>query len=326
MRCQVMGRLGALLLLLVLGAPAYATNWQPVFSTEKVQNRVDVSSMERGKSSIRAWDEERYVNPEQAKPGDFYYELVKTYSQYNCGVRTTRHLRKVYYGADGAVIKTLTGDEFPRQIDLVPGSMEETKYEFVCGYKPPTPVPPVKAKHKVKAKAPVVKVEPSAEAVAKEKAAKERAERIRAAQERVAKNRAERVRLAKERAAEIKAKRKAALSKSSSPPKEPEKTPEPAAKKPAPETKAAPPVTTTAAPAVKAPAPATPAPGAKTPVPVAPAAKVPAPATPASAVKAPASAAATPATPVKPVTPVKPAVPAPKTPAPPTKPIVKHPE
>lgn len=115
--------------------PAGAANWQGIKADAAMRAQIDTNSLERGKEGVKAWDEELYVRPEQARPGDFYFRALKSYTLYRCGARTTGYLLKVYYGADEAYIKMFTTSDLPQQNAVIPGSLEELKYEFVCNYK-----------------------------------------------------------------------------------------------------------------------------------------------------------------------------------------------
>jgi hypothetical protein len=115
--------------------PAGAVNWQGIKADAAMRAEVDTDSLERGKEGVKAWDEELYARPEQARPGDFYFRALKSWTLYRCGARTTGYLLKVYYGVDEAHIKTFTPSDLPQQNTVIPGSLEELKYEFVCNYK-----------------------------------------------------------------------------------------------------------------------------------------------------------------------------------------------
>lgn len=140
--------------------PAEAVNWHGIAADKTVRAEVDTDSLERGKEGIKAWDQEYYARPEQARPGDFYFRLLKSLTLYRCGKRSTGYLLKVYYGENDAHIKTLTPTDLLQENTVIPGSLEELKYEFVCNYKAP-------AKRVAKAAMPAAKAQskPAATAV-----------------------------------------------------------------------------------------------------------------------------------------------------------------
>jgi hypothetical protein len=124
--------------LLLWGAvPAQAVSWHGIAANKTLRAEVDTDSLERGKEGVKAWDEESYARPEQARPGDFYFRLLKSFTLYRCGKRSTGYLLKVYYGENDAYIKTVTPTDLFQENAVIPGSLEELKYEFVCNYKEP---------------------------------------------------------------------------------------------------------------------------------------------------------------------------------------------
>lgn len=138
--------------LVLCGAvPAQAVNWQGIAANKTLRAEVDTDSLERGKEGVKAWDEEYYERPEQARPGDFYFRLLKSLTLYRCGKRSTGYLLKVYYGENDVHLKTLTPTDLSQENTVIPGSLEELKYEFVCNYKAPAkriakaPMPAAKA-------------------------------------------------------------------------------------------------------------------------------------------------------------------------------------
>lgn len=126
--------------------PAAAGNWKRVADDKKSRVEIDVATLARDGNSVKAWERETYRQPEQAKPGDFFFTSVKTLAQHHCTERTTTYLFRGYFAADGSEIKTLTaGTDLGKMDFLVPDSMEERKLAFACSYgakKIPTPRPP----------------------------------------------------------------------------------------------------------------------------------------------------------------------------------------
>ena len=171
-------RLVFVMLFALATVPAGAANRQGVKANEAMRAEIDTDSLDRGKDGIKAWDEELYARPEQARPGDFYFRVLKSYTLYRCGARTTGYLLKVYYGADEAYIKMFTPSDLPQQNAVIPGSLEELKYEFVCNYKARAKSAPQTAPKKVgtasAAKAQVAKNSVAKSSVAKSKASKAR--------------------------------------------------------------------------------------------------------------------------------------------------------
>jgi hypothetical protein len=129
--------LACVALLLGSAVPAEAVNWQGIAADKNLRAEVDTDSLERGKEGIKAWDAELYARPEQARPGDFYFRLLKSLTLYRCGKRSTGYLLKVYYGENDSHLKTLTPTDLSQENTVIPGSLEELKYEFVCNYKAP---------------------------------------------------------------------------------------------------------------------------------------------------------------------------------------------
>jgi len=156
-------------LLALATLPAGAVSWQGIKANEGMRAEIDTDSLERGKEGVKAWDEELYARPEQARPGDFYFRVQKSYTLYRCGARTTGYLLKVYYGADEAYIKTFTTSDLPQQNAVIPGSLEELKYEFVCNYKARAKSAAQVAPKRVSAPA-AAKTAPAKKSVAKAKA------------------------------------------------------------------------------------------------------------------------------------------------------------
>ena len=156
-------------LLALAAVPASALSWQGIKANEAMRVKIDTDSLERGKEGVKAWDEEYYALPEQARPGDFYFRVLKSHTLYRCGTRTTGYLLKVYYGADEAYIKTFTPSDLPQQNAVIPGSLEELKYDFVCNYKKPHAKLPARVAPK-KVSAPVTAKEaPAGKSAAKAK-------------------------------------------------------------------------------------------------------------------------------------------------------------
>jgi len=129
--------LACLALLLSGAVPVQAVSWHGIATDKTLRAEVDTDSLERGKEGVKAWDEAYYARPEQARPGDFYFRLLKSFTLYRCGKRSTGYLLKVYYGENDAYIKTVTPTDLFQENAVIPGSLEELKYEFVCNYKAP---------------------------------------------------------------------------------------------------------------------------------------------------------------------------------------------
>jgi len=161
-------------MLLALSAlPAGAVSWQGIKANDAMRAEIDTDSLERGKEGVKAWDEELYARPEQARPGDFYFRVLKSHTLYRCGARTTGYLLKAYYGADDAYIKTFTPSDLPQQNPVIPGTLEELKYEFVCNYrKGKAGVKTVPAPAKKVSTASTAKAAPAKKPVAKAKSSK----------------------------------------------------------------------------------------------------------------------------------------------------------
>ncbi|MFA7240591.1 MAG: surface-adhesin E family protein [Sulfuricellaceae bacterium] len=145
-----------LLLSLCAGFPAAAGNWKQVANDNKTRVEIDVASLVAipDENIAKAWERETHAKPKQAKPGDFFFTMVKTLAQYHCTDRTTTYLYRAYYDADGSEIKAMTTSADLGKVDfLVPDSLEERKLIFACTYKKPvakktSPVAPPEAVEK----------------------------------------------------------------------------------------------------------------------------------------------------------------------------------
>jgi hypothetical protein len=122
---------------LCVAAGAQAANWHVVPAADKARVEVDLASMERKGKVIRAWTKEIYFRLEQARPGDFYYKSLKTLARYHCDTRTIVPIMRIYYDESGAEIKTLAAVDDNGPVTVVPDSLEEARFNYLCQYKPP---------------------------------------------------------------------------------------------------------------------------------------------------------------------------------------------
>lgn len=122
-------------MLLLYVAGAQAADWRAVGANAKMKIEMDVSSLVRSGHAVTVWDKEEYFQPEQAQPGDFYFKTVKTLTRYGCDTRVAQPLMRVYYAEDGTEISAITPDSDGKPAYVVPDSVREWKFNYVCGGK-----------------------------------------------------------------------------------------------------------------------------------------------------------------------------------------------
>jgi hypothetical protein len=118
--------------LLLFTTGAEAASWHAVATNEKMKIEMDTASIVKTGKVVAAWDKEVYFGPEQAQPGDFYFKSVKTLRRYGCGDHVVQPLMQVYYADDGSEIKTVILGEDGMPGYVVPDSMEELRFDYVC--------------------------------------------------------------------------------------------------------------------------------------------------------------------------------------------------
>jgi len=116
---------------------AGAAVWSAVLSNEKMRAEIDLASFMRQGDIVTAWDREVYFMPEQARPGDFYFNSSKSLVRYSCDARTSDLLMRVYYDEEGSEIKTITASYYGRLNYVVPDTDNEKKFEYACKYQKP---------------------------------------------------------------------------------------------------------------------------------------------------------------------------------------------
>ncbi|WP_156802260.1 carbonic anhydrase [Leeia oryzae] len=132
--------LGFFSLLALLHLPAHAA-WKPIFSDIQVTLAIDEATLETKGMTAKMWARERYNRPVQADPGDFFFKTVATQTQYACDKRTQTPLLTVYYDLADEEIKRINGDDKAQPV--VPGSMDERRFNIACKVAPPVAVKPV---------------------------------------------------------------------------------------------------------------------------------------------------------------------------------------
>jgi hypothetical protein len=118
--------------LLLFTTGAEAASWHAVATNEKMKIEMDTASIVKTGKVVSAWDKEVYSGPEQAQPGDFYFKSVKTLRRYGCSDHVVEPLMQVYYADDGSEIKTVILDGDGTSGYVVPDSMEELRFNYVC--------------------------------------------------------------------------------------------------------------------------------------------------------------------------------------------------
>lgn len=174
MKTTIAPHIGSLLFLFwFAGFPAAAGNWKRVTDDEKIRVEVDIATLTRDGNTVKAWERETHRQPEQAKPGDFYFKSTKTLAQHHCVERTTTYLFRGFFAADGSEIKAMTADL--GKVDfLIPDSLEERKLTFACTHGAGKPGKPLAQPAPVEAgaTAPLVKPVPAKPAEAAKPAEK----------------------------------------------------------------------------------------------------------------------------------------------------------
>jgi hypothetical protein len=125
------------LIVVIFSLPAWAEAaiWSAVISTGKMRAEMDIASFMRQGNIVTAWEREVYSEPEQARPGDFYFKSTKALIRYSCDVRTADMLMKVYYADDGSEIKTISASFYGRPNYVIPDTDAEQKFEYACNYR-----------------------------------------------------------------------------------------------------------------------------------------------------------------------------------------------
>ncbi len=119
--------------LLLLATGAEAASWHAVATNGTMRIEMDTASLVKTGRVATAWDKEVYFLPEQAQPGDFYFKSVKTLRRYGCADHVVEPLVQVYYADDGSEIKTVVPGGDGQASYVVPGSVEELKFDYACG-------------------------------------------------------------------------------------------------------------------------------------------------------------------------------------------------
>ena len=118
-----------------MATSAGAAEWYAILDNSRLKIEVDAAGALKGNNVIEAWDEEVYTKLEQANPGDFYFKSVKSLARYGCKDRTTDRLMRIYFDQDGAEIKKVS--EADGSAYVVPDTLEEMKFEYLCNHKLP---------------------------------------------------------------------------------------------------------------------------------------------------------------------------------------------
>lgn len=144
--------------MLLIAAPSHAVSWHtlkisPQMTLEAGEPQTEAedknaSDKEKKKDrKLKTWSRSTHSQPQQAKPGDFFYSSSKTLSEINCTARTVKSIEKIYFGDDGGESKHIRYSEREKGSPVVPDTSEELLLDFACNYKPPkaaTPAAPRK--------------------------------------------------------------------------------------------------------------------------------------------------------------------------------------
>ncbi|MCB6183890.1 hypothetical protein LIN78_10075 [Leeia sp. TBRC 13508] len=112
--------------------------WKAIYSNNEMTLYLDEATQETKGMVAKVWTRERYSRPKQADPGDFFFKTLAIQMQYACDKRTQTPLLSVYYDLADQEIKRQNGDDKAQPI--VPGSVDEKRFNVACKISPPTPV------------------------------------------------------------------------------------------------------------------------------------------------------------------------------------------
>lgn len=129
------------LLLVILGFPAlsHSADWVYLAESAGVSTSIDIQSIELLKGGIRkGWIKYLYDEPQTDEAGKKYSQVMDQ-TFYACAERKVVTARQMLYGS--AQEGRLVGDVIVEQKDLrftdvIPDSVGESAYEFICAFKP----------------------------------------------------------------------------------------------------------------------------------------------------------------------------------------------
>ncbi|MDP2828602.1 MAG: hypothetical protein Q8O37_08345 [Sulfuricellaceae bacterium] len=146
--------LSVLSLLMFFPAGGMAENWhgltyndsfrlearEPVMEPGKGDKAGEPSSQKKDRK-LTIWDRTTHTRPQQANPGDFFYQSSQTLTSINCTTRAFKPLQKVYYSPEGIEIKSVRLDEAEIINTLVPDSPIEYIFNYACTFTAPRAKP-----------------------------------------------------------------------------------------------------------------------------------------------------------------------------------------
>ena len=123
--------------------PALAAKWVALDSVRGTRIEVDKASIERTDSDKpRVWHRETYSKPQILDSGAFSYASLTVLTEFQCAKRLASAQRRTYFAVDGREIKAENLDS-KETTALVPDSINEIVFLYVCKPKAKTVAPPV---------------------------------------------------------------------------------------------------------------------------------------------------------------------------------------
>ncbi|MDR2219638.1 MAG: hypothetical protein LBE24_03555 [Methylobacillus sp.] len=119
---------------LLASGPVYASNWVIVSRDDSLTVYVDTQSVRKDGVSVKVWSKWVWSSPQKLEfiqPAEIY-KSVRQLSEYHCNERTYTVQKDVLYADTEMteVVDTLDYPDIPEEV--VPGSSDESIFEFVC--------------------------------------------------------------------------------------------------------------------------------------------------------------------------------------------------
>ena len=116
---------------MMLSVPAQAVNWHYYGDSDTFVGSVDMDSIRKTGSTVRAWQRRIYAKPQTSTIGA--YVEMRVLQEVNCNDESVKMLSWVAYGHDGSVIGSKTLPSYEQERDyVVPGTMGESFLRAVC--------------------------------------------------------------------------------------------------------------------------------------------------------------------------------------------------
>lgn len=127
-----MKKLGILICLLGLSGSVWAENWVIIGTGENVVLYGDLST----RTSDRAWFKFEFNKPQKLSFNSHkFYIQSRIYTEIHCSLGMERRLSTVYYSKNGKIVDSFTPSS-PRSDYIIPGTLGEFIYKFVCNHYP----------------------------------------------------------------------------------------------------------------------------------------------------------------------------------------------